>query len=151
MKCAIYSHASGEEAIPPEIIGEVKSAVSATAVRIESGASPKIREGLLAQLKMFGWSGEVPVAIASDMTITSMKKKTGLCLQTGNAARIHSDLIKLQTMFFDGAIDSAVIMLPSKPAAMALGSNIAQDARLTRELRIFRKVYSVPTVIFALE
>ena len=87
----------------------------------------------------------------SDMTITSMKGNVGLCMQTGNMARMYADLIKLQTMYLDNAIKSAAIVVPSQPMAALLGDNIAQASRLERELAIFRKAYHVPTLIFALE
>jgi len=93
----------------------------------------------------------VAVAQGSDITITSMKSEVGLCLQTGNMARMYADLIKLQTLYLNNAIKSAVIVVPSEPVAKILGSNIAQAKRLARELDIFKKAYYVPTLIFALE
>jgi hypothetical protein len=85
------------------------------------------------------------------MTITSMKNNVGLCLQTGNMARIYADLMKLQALYLDNAIKAAAIVLPSQPVASRLGSNIANAKRLERELEIFVKVYHVPTLVFALE
>ena len=85
------------------------------------------------------------------MTITSIKNEVGLCLQTGNMARMYADLMKLQTLYLNNAIKAAVIVVPSEPVAKLLGSNIAQAKRLTRELDIFKKAYHVPTLIFALE
>jgi hypothetical protein len=85
------------------------------------------------------------------MTITSMKGEVGLCLQTGNMARMYADLMKLQALYLDNAIKAAAIVLPSQPIALLLGSNVAQAKRLERELEIFRKAYYVPTMVFALE
>ena len=85
------------------------------------------------------------------MTITSMKDEVGLCLQTGNMARMYADLIKLQTLYLDNAIKAAAIIVPSNPIAKLLGSNIAEAKRLERELKIFKKAYHVPTLVFGLE
>ena len=85
------------------------------------------------------------------MTITSMKDEVGLCLQTGNMARMYADLMKLQTLYRKGAIGSAVIVLPSNRTAKLLGGNVADAKRLERELNIFEKAYDVPTVVFGLE
>lgn len=74
-----------------------------------------------------------------------------MCLQTGNFARVYADIIKLQTLYFDNAIGSAIIVVPSYEAAKLIGKNIAQSKRLERELEIFKKAYHVPTLIYALE
>jgi len=85
------------------------------------------------------------------MTITTSREQVGLCLQTGNMARMYADLMKLQTLYLDGAINVAVIVLPSSATAKLLGSNIAAAERLERELVVFRKTCHVPTVIYSLE
>lgn len=80
-----------------------------------------------------------------------MRESIGLCLQTGNMARMYADLMKLQTLYLDNAIQAAVLVLPSQPVALAIGENIAQAARLERELEIFRKAFYVPTLVVSLE
>lgn len=118
---------------------------------IQPRAARAIRAQLQTAIRSVGWSSEVPVARGSDMTITAMKDGIGLCLQTGNMARMYADLIKLQTLYLDNALSAAILILPSQPLALAIGDNIAQASRLQRELKIFRKAYHVPTVLFALE
>jgi hypothetical protein len=151
MRHSVHSHCAGAERVPERLCDEVASAIRAIDVRAEKGAARRMRDAFLSVLKSEGWSGEVPVARGSDMTITSMKDGVGLCLQTGNMARMYADLIKLQTLYLDGAIASAIIVLPSQPLALQLGDNIAQAARLERELEIFRKAYHVPTLLMCLE
>jgi hypothetical protein len=80
-----------------------------------------------------------------------MKGATGLCLQTGNMSRMYADIIKLQTLYLDGAITAAVIVVPSKPVSKMIGNNVAEATRLERELAIFRKAYSVPTLVYSME
>ena len=72
-------------------------------------------------------------------------------MQTGNFARIYADIIKLQVLYFDNAISSAVIVVPSQEVAKVIGKNIAQAKRLERELEIFKKAYHVPTIVYALD
>jgi len=151
MRHSTHSHCAGAERVPTRLRDEVAAAIEAVDVRAEKGAARRIRDAFLTNLKADGWSGEVPVARGSDMTITSMKDGVGLCLQTGNMARMYADLVKLQTLYLDNAITSAVIVLPSQPLALQLGDNIAQAARLERELEIFRKAYHVPTLLMCLE
>lgn len=145
------SHCAGEQAIPGAIQQEIEAAIKAIIVKPAPRAASKIRNAFLAHLKSSGWSSEVAVSMDSDMTITSMKDNVGLCMQTGNMARMYADLIKLQTLYLDNAIKAAAIVVPSQPMAALLGDNIAQATRLGRELTIFRKAYHVPTLIFSLE
>lgn len=110
-----------------------------------------MRDELLKGISEAGWSGEVPVSKDSKITVTSTKDDVGLCLQTGNMSRIYADILKLQTMYLNAAIKSAIVIVPSFPVAKQLGSNIANAKRLEGELEIFKLAYSVPTLVFSLE
>lgn len=151
MKHALHSHCGGDKILPATLQKEIATAIGAIAIKPAVGAAAKMRDAFLMNLKSSGWSSEVPVSRDSDMTITSLKNGVGLCLQTGNMARIYADLMKLQVMYLNNFIKSAAIILPSHPLAKQLGSNIAQAKRLERELEIFKKAYHVPTLVFALE
>ena len=151
MKYVTYSHCAGDKALPVPLQKEIAIAITAITVKPTKGAAKKFRVAFLDSLKNSGWSSEVAVAQGSDMTITSMKSEVGLCLQTGNMARMYADLMKLQTLYLDNAIKAAAIIVPSNPIARLLGSNIAEAKRLERELKIFKKAYHVPTVVFGLE
>lgn len=151
MKHTLRSHCAGDKEIPTYLQKEITAAITAMTVKPVRGAASRLREAFLASLKSSGWSGELDVSKDSGMTITSMKDEVGLCLQTGNVARIYADLIKLQTLYLDDAIKAAAIVVPSQPVALLLGSNVAQATRLERELEIFKKAYHVPTLVFALE
>jgi hypothetical protein len=151
MKYILYSHCFGDIKLPVALQREIITAISAISTKPTVGAAAKIRDAFLVNLKESGWSTPVSVSPNSDMTITSLKSEVGLCLQTGNMARMYADLMKLQAMYLDNSIRSAAIVLPSQPLAKRLGSNIAQSKRLERELDIFKKAYHVPTLVFALE
>lgn len=147
----VYSHCGGDKELPAALQREIVAAIAAITVRPTRGAATKVRAAFLGSLKSSGWSSEVAVAGGSDMTVTSMKNEVGLCLQTGNMARMYADLMKLQTLYLDNAIKAAAIVVPSNPIAKLLGSNVAEAKRLQRELSIFKKAYYVPTVVFGLE
>jgi hypothetical protein len=146
-----YSHCAGDTSVPKSHQKDIETAIAAIAVKPVEGSAAKIRDAFLTTLKTLGWSGEVQVSKDSDMTITSSKDDVGLCLQTGNVARIYADIIKLQVLYFNNAISSAAIVVPSQEIARAIGKNIAQAKRLERELDIFKKAYHVPTIVYALE
>lgn len=146
-----YSHLGGGDAVPASIQSEVELAVSGIAVKPAKGAAEKIRNAVIKGISTHGWTGEVPVAQGSKISVTSTKNDIGLCLQTGNMSRIYADLLKLQTMYLKSAIKAAVIIVPSDPVAKKIGSNIANAKRLERELPIFSRAYSVPTLVYSLE
>ena len=151
MKHVKYSHLGGKDAVPSVLQAEVEGAIAAVTVKPAPGAATKIREMFLKSIAMAGWSGEAPVSKDSNITVTSTKDDVGLCLQTGNMSRVYADLLKLQTMYLNSTIKSAVVVVPSYPVAKKLGSNIANAKRLEREIEIFRLAYSVPTLVFSME
>lgn len=151
MKHTTYSHCAGRERVPKHVQTEIAEAIAEVEATYEKGGVRRIRGPLATALKQRGWSGEVEVSRGSEMTITGMQGRVGLCLQTGNMARVYADLMKLQTLYLDNAIDAAVIIVPSKELALAIGSNVAYATRVERELEIFRKAYHVPTLLFSLE
>jgi hypothetical protein len=146
-----YSHLGGQGIVPIGIQKELEKAISDITIKPTACTAREIREIFLHSIAIAGWSGEVPVSVASKITVTSAKEGVGLCLQTGNMSRIYADLLKLQTMYLNLAITSAVLVVPSNPLAKKIGSNIANAKRLEREIEIFRLAYSVPTLVYSLE
>ncbi len=151
MKHSARSHCEGERIVPAALRKEITAALESLQVPIEEGASSKVRDEIVSKLRALGWSGELVVSQESKISITSIKGSTGLCLQTGNMARMYADLLKLQKLYLDNSIASAVMIVPSEPVAKALGANLAHATRLERELAIFKKVIHVPMVIYAIE
>jgi hypothetical protein len=151
MRYYTFGHCDGEKCVPAGHKKDISSAIASVTTKPGPGAATRIRDQIIDKLKELGWSGEIKLAADSDMTVTSTKNDIGLCLQTGNMARMYADLIKLQTMYLDNQIKAATILVPSQDTAKLLGSNIAQAKRLERELAIFKKAYHVPTIIYALE
>lgn len=151
MRSVVFDHQGGLRAVPDQLQREVHAAIAGAKVRVEKGCGGKIRTAISQRLMQEGWTGEMPVAVGSDITITSTKDGTGLCLQTGNVSRVYADLLKLQKLFIDGAIAGALVIIPSHTASKIIGSNVIQAARLQRELAIFQAVITVPIVVFSIE
>lgn len=148
-----HSHADAVNIVPADHQRQIANCIRAMVTPIRRGAAPHIRAEFDAQLAMEGWSGEVSVSPQeSGLTITSKNGKTGLCLQTGgNFSRTYADLVKLQAMYLNDDIKCGIFVLPSSPAAKALGDNLAQADRLIRELVIFKKVITIPLLVCSLE
>lgn len=151
MKWNSISHCDGQRLVPETLQREIGRAIDSLTIKRSRGAVKDIRDQLTQSLHSSGWASETQITRESDMTITSVKSDVGLCLQTGNMARMYADLLKLQKLYLDGAIKSGVMIVPSQPCAQALGDNLVNSARLERELVIFRKVIHLPLVIYSLE
>lgn len=151
MKASIHSHCAASDTFPKAHLTEIKTAIASINALASTKAATKLRDDIIASLLKQGWSGETKLAIDSNITITSTKSSTGLCLQTGNMSRMYADLLKLQTMYLNGSITCAALIVPSAPLAAKLGDNIANATRLERELSIFRKVIHIPIYVIAIE
>lgn len=151
MRYLHFSHCDGDKAVPKALQKSVTDAIGAVKTKLAEGASQGIRDEIMDRLTAEGWSADVRVAADSEMTITSIREHVGLCLQTGNMARAPYDLLKLQTLYYDGHIKAAVMIVPSRDAAKKLGKGLVDASRLEREMTIFKKAYNVPTVVYSME
>ncbi len=151
MNFLVHSHCAGDQMFPSDLRKEIENAITVIDVFLKNGVATQIRNQFLTSLRIEGWAGELVLSPDSQITITSAKNDVGLCMQTGNMARMYADLLKLQTLYLNGSIKAAAFVLPSSPVASKLGSNIANATRLERELEIYKKVFYIPTLIFSLE
>jgi hypothetical protein len=152
MNTSVHGHQNGLELVPSERQQEISAAIAAMTHPVRKHAATALRDEFLVAMLQAGWSD--PVAVqpdVSDITITSKKAGTGLCLQVGgNMSRLYADLLKMQTMYLDSSLSSGAFVLPSREMAKVLGDNLAQADRLIRELQVFRKVITIPLVIYSL-
>lgn len=151
MKYVIHSHCGGDAAVPKTLREEIEQAINSVDVPLKRGAATSIRDGFMESLIANGWANGLQLAAGSKIAITACKKSAGFCFQTGNMARMYADLLKLQTLYLNGTITCGILLLPSAVVARKLGDNIANASRLERELAIFKKVISLPALIFSLE
>jgi len=151
MKVHAHNHCGGLAALPVSQREEIEQAITHCTISPARGAASRIGMTIENSLVALGWSSEVSLSRESKITITSMKHDVGLCLQTGNMSRMYADLLKLQHMFLSRTVKVGALVVPSHAAAKCLGDNITNADRLTRELDIFRKVVSMPLVVFSFD
>ena len=151
MNFTTHDHCGGLRTVPQTQRDEVEAALERCHIQPALRAATRIRDDLIERFVHFGWSGEVSVSAGSQITITSTRNNVGLCLQTGNMSRLYADMMKLQKLFLDNSIKCGIILVPTDVAARALGDNIANYNRLTKELGIFRSVIHMPLVVYGFE
>jgi hypothetical protein len=108
------------------------------------------RDRVLLDLSRVGWSDSVRIDTRSKISITSVFGDTGLCIQTGNISRYYADILKLETLHRNQAIQGAVYILPLKEWAKELGSNRASFERMVEELQIFEATITIPMMVFGI-
>lgn len=150
MKIRTYLHRSNETDWKSRESSTVIKALKDLEIKIESGCSKNLRDCILNLLHMQGWSSEVKLSHATAISITAIKGNYGLCLQTGNMSRFYADLLKLQYLFQKGTIIAALYILPTKHNAKLIGSNLANFERMTRELKLFRDIITIPIFVIGI-
>lgn len=147
MRSNIISHSNAKLVIPKDIQYEIVEIVDALKSPIESNGATTIRKEIIEDLHQLGWSNPIKLDVTSNMSITGVKNKVGICVQLGNISRIYADLIKMQTLFIRQSIIGGVIILPTNTTAGIMGQNMANSDRLSRELKIYYTVITIPLLI----
>ena len=148
MRSKIYNYRSGQQIIPKNIRESVINSIEGINYSLERYNIRNFNKDLLSKLHSCGWTDSFPLSVYSKIAITSKNNNIGLCIQTGNVARVYADLLKLQTLYTDEKINAGILVLPTKECADAIGTNVANYERLLRELSyIFAKVITIPMLI----
>jgi hypothetical protein len=137
--------------LPKEVTKQINQIIESVRIEIVPHSASQINNAIIEKIHQAGWSEEVRLVPYSNITITSVKDKIGLCVQTGNISRIYADLIKLQTLFSRGAIVAAIVILAENIAAKKMGQNIANHQRVVRELSIFKNVITTPLMVIGFD
>ncbi len=151
MKIEIKNHRNGTSVVPVSMINEINEAFTGMKQPVERYGISDIRNELLEKLQKLGWSNKVFLDRVSKISITGVKNKIGLCVQTGNVSRVYADLMKLQALFMEDDIRGGIIILPTAECGRVYASNAASMERLDRELEIFKQVITMPLVVIGFE
>jgi hypothetical protein len=147
-----YSHHSGVDAWTERDLFEwITDVFEAPRIKVGPRTTTQIRQHVRDELESEGWAFNVRVDPESDLTIFARKQELIVQIQTGNISRYAYDLLKLQHLYAKKEIEAAALAIPTKAAATAIGSNIANVDRIWNELNIFDRVITVPIMVIAFE
>jgi len=59
--------------------------------------------------------------------------------------------VKIQHLYMKKEIDAAVLAVPTKKAAVKIGSNVANCERIWNELNVFDRLITVPLMLVGFE
>lgn len=142
---------SGEEVVKKEILKPLMTSIEETSFEMRKGSAKDFRKKIERITQVQGWTGKVKIDKNAGITITSMKENVGLCVQTGNVGRFYSDIIKLQTLYLNGKIESGVYIIPTKESALRMGDNLTNYERVTSELVIYKKIITIPIFVIGVD
>lgn len=89
---------------------------------------------------------------STHLKINGIKHKTGLAIQTGNAARFYADLLKLQWLYEERKINNVIYVCLSKNSVKnSYLSNLINSERAEREINFFDKIIKVPILLIGID
>lgn len=142
-----YSHCNGNGVIPLKLVAELRSIIEEYKKPLGHYKISDFKKYLLPAINKKGWSDKYYLDRTSKITITSIKCGIGLCIQTGNMARMYADLLKLQALYSRTMINGGILIIPTALCGRSFGGNVASYERVIRELSIFDKVITLPLLI----
>jgi hypothetical protein len=147
-----YTHRGGDEILKKKNIYDwVTSIFEIPKISISKGCTTSVREHVRNELLKKGWSGEIQIDPAFDLTVFSIWQNIGFQIQTGNITRAFYDLLKLEYLYKRGKIDCAILAVPSLTASKKIGQNIANFTRVMNELSLFNTVITIPIILISFE
>jgi hypothetical protein len=149
MRVEVYDHNNGLGVVPGTISERLIGGLYGSPI-VGRGDLPVIRGLVDRTLTELGFSDEVVIDASSGISISGVRGTVGMCFQTGNAARVYADLLKLQCMFKRDMIECGIMITLLNRTARQLGSNLTTWERLTRELAIFHDVVTLPLLALGL-
>jgi len=149
---ASYSHHNGEDIWKERgYCSWLKNIFEMPDINIGQCATTDIREHVKAELEQKGWAFNARVDPETDLTVFSRSEDLVVQLQTGNISRYAYDILKIQHLYSRKEIIAAALAIPTKNAAQAIGSNIANTERIWNEIKTFNQTITVPLLIIAFE
>lgn len=147
MNTCLYDHRSGLDVATEQTIKGIRKIFDEINWDRHRTTVREFRGNVMLEMKRLGWSDQVTLDREVKITITSLKDRVGLCMQTGNWSRIYADLMKLQALYIKGTIKGGIIIIPTIACGLTFGKNIASCERLERELKYFSPVITMPLAI----
>lgn len=146
-----YDHLRGFQNVKYKdgILTEIKEILSLNNLRFGSNSPKDIKREINNRFNEKGWADKVKIS-NSNLTISFLKSKVGICFQIGNVARTYADILKLSQLYNIGVIDVGIIIVPNQLESKKMGANYADFKRLTGELKLFKDIVPIPILVIGL-
>lgn len=151
MELTLFEHQFKRGGVKQKIRDDLLVSLKKVDFEFQLNSAKEIRTKITEVLLSLGWSDKIKIDPSSGISITALNSEVGLCLQVGNMARFYADLLKLQTLFINNKIKSAIYILPTKETSAKMGQNIANFDRMTDELKIFEQTITLPILVIGIK
>lgn len=128
---------------------EIKKILDMKDIMFGLHGTKEIKQKISNRFNTRGWADKIKIR-KTNLTISFLKNRVGVCCQLGNVARTYADVLKLALMYKNKTIDIGVIIVPHKLESKMLGANYAQYERLTNEMEALNDIINVPILIIGL-
>ncbi len=151
MKTTFFDFNKAKDQISSSVLESLLKQISLIDVAFQLNAAREIRDLIKKELSTLGWSTNINIHPGLKISITAINQNVGLCLQLGNMSRFYADLLKLEALYKNKSIHSAIYILPTKHSSRKLGSNLVNFERFSTELNeVFSKTITIPIYIIGL-
>ena len=149
--CDQFNHRSALDIVQNKagIYNELTSIVNNSELVLGNTEPKYIKKAINDRFNNLGWADKVKLE-SSNLTISFLKARTGVCFQIGNVARTYADILKLMQLHKRGIIDVGIIYVPHKIESLKMGANYAQYNRLAKEIDQFKDIITVPILVIGL-
>jgi len=149
--CDQYDHRKGLATIQAKsnLLQELISILTCKDMSFGKDFPKEIKAKVSERFNQNGWADKVKVG-NSNLTVSFVKSKVGVCFQIGNVARTYADILKLASLNQKGIIDVGIIIVPHKLESKLMGANYAQFDRLAKELNQFIDIVPCPILVLGL-
>lgn len=149
--CDKFNHLCAHELIKSKdgIIHELIDIGNSGILLFGVNSPNEIKKAISTSFNQRGWADKVKVG-NSNLTISFLKSKVGVCFQLGNVARTYADILKLMQLHKKGIIDVGIIYVPHAIESKKMGANYAQFGRLAKELTLFKDIVTTPILVIGL-
>jgi hypothetical protein len=134
----------------PNIYNEIKSVISRCDYLFGKHNPELIKKYFSDEFNSLGWADRVRLNKKSNLTVSFIKDRVGVCIQLGNVARTYADILKLSYLAKQKKIKVGIIIVPDQKESKLLGANYASFNRLIREIDLFSEIIESPILVLSL-
>lgn len=150
--CDISEHLNAKTILASKnaLMDEINTVLNYSELQFGQDKPQYIKKAINERFNKLGWTDRVKVRKRTQLTISYMKNKVGVCFQLGNVARTYADLLKLAVLAKSNIIDVGIIIVPDMYESKLMGANYANYERLSREIKLFKDILEFPLLLISI-
>ena len=132
------------------ISSEVQRILKSIEFKHQKNSSTFLKEILQYEFNKMNWYSKYKVDNRLNWYVQFYAEETAILFYFSNKARSSLDLIKIQHLFVNGKITSAVYIVLTSESAKKVASNLANFETLEKEIVVFKETITCPILLIGL-